>query len=102
MIDKITQRENQIINNSIEIFNKYLHTSKIYLFGSRTKGMSYKNSDFDFAIDGEKPDRRIEREMKDEIEKIAGLYSIDIIYLKDVENDFRNIILKTGEIIYER
>lgn len=39
---------------------------------------------------------------EDEIENAAGLHGVDVVYLQEVDNDFKNIILKTGRVIYER
>jgi uncharacterized protein len=102
MFENFTTREKEILDNSIKIFNKYLDSSRIYIFGSRAKGISYKNSDFDFALDSEKPEAKIERKMKEEIEEIAGLYSIDIVYLKNIDDGFKNIVLNSGIVVYER
>ena len=95
-------REREIIKRSIEIFKRYLNPQKIYLFGSRTKGKAKQGSDFDFAIDAAKPDSKIQQAIEQELEGVLGLYQMDIIYLSDVEDNFRQIILNTGKLIYEK
>lgn len=98
----LSQRENEILQMAVAVLKKYLIPDKIILFGSRGKGKFYKNSDFDLAVDRERPEIRIERKISDEIDEVAGLYDVDIVYLKAVDEAFRDIILKTGKTIYER
>lgn len=102
MTEDIIQRENEILNKVVEILKKYISPNKIILFGSRAKQRFCRHSDFDIAVDKEKLDIRTERTINEEIEKISGLYKVDIVFLNSVDNSFKNIILKTGEIIYER
>ncbi|MGH2576057.1 MAG: nucleotidyltransferase family protein, partial [Ignavibacteria bacterium] len=75
---------------------------KVILFGSRVKGKSKINSDFDLAVELKKPDSRTERIINDKLEDISGLYTIDIIYLDSVEKEFKDIVLKTGKVVYEQ
>ena len=86
----------------IDILKKELDPDRIILFGSRAKERFHKNSDFDIAIDKEEVDIRKRREITEEIEKALGLYKFDLVFLRSVDNSFKNIILKTGRIIYER
>jgi len=97
-----THREEDILERVVEIIKRYLDPGKIILFGSRGKGTPYRNSDFDFAIDREKPEKRIERTISEEIDQIAGLYHVDIVYLPSADEDFRSLILQTGKVIYEK
>ena len=94
-------REIEIIEKTIEILKKYFSPSKIILFGSRAQGKHYRHADFDFAIDIKKPSITLQRELHEAIDKISGLYKIDIVYLLSVEEEFKNIILQTGKILYE-
>lgn len=98
----LSQRENEILQTAAAILKKYLNPGKIVLFGSRGKGNFHKNSDFDLALDKDRPDIRIERKISEEMDEVAGLYKVDIVYLNDVDEEFREIILKTGKAIYER
>ena len=79
-----------------------LQPKMILLFGSRVKRENFKNADFDLAIDAQLPDIRTERETKEKIREITALYKVDITWLKNVSEEFREIIFKTGRIIYER
>ena len=96
------KREQEILDSIIKILNKDLNPGRIILFGSRAKKKYPGNADFDIAIDGEKPDLRKQRKINEEIDRIAGLYKVDIVYLKSVKKEFKNIIVKTGKTIYEK
>ena len=90
------------MKGTIEILKKYLNPSKIILFGSRAKAENAEHADFDFAVDCKKPQISLQRKINEEIEKINGLYKVDIIYMLSVEKKFKNIVLHTGKVIYER
>lgn len=97
-----SERENEILQKVVETLAKYLNPEKIFLFGSRGKGKSYNNSDFDFAVDGEKPEQNTQRKIAEDIEAFAGLYKVDVVYLKSVDAEFKAIVLETGKVIYEK
>ena len=94
-------REKEIIDLVKAVLLKRLNPSRIILFGSRAKNDHDKHSDFDFAIDCQKPDISLQRELVEEIDKIRGLYKVDLVYLNAVDQEFKTIILETGELIYE-
>jgi len=96
------QREKEIQDSAVEIIEKHLNPDRIILFGSRAKGKYNKGSDFDFAVDNESPGIRTERKIMEEIDEIAGLYKVDIVYLGTVDEAFKNLVLKTGKVVYER
>jgi predicted nucleotidyltransferase len=96
------KRENEILEGIISTLTKHLSPKQIILFGSRVKKKYNQNTDFDIAIDEERVNVKLERKIREEIEKLAGLYKVDIIFLKSVDPEFRDIVLKTGKIIYER
>ena len=96
---KNSLREKEILSRIIQILEKYLAPEAIILFGSRAKKTNANGSDFDFAVDLKRPPMKAERQMMEEIENAAGLYTVDIIYLKEVDREFKEIVLKTGEIV---
>lgn len=98
----MTRREKEITEAAVRVLNQYLQPHRIILFGSRAKGKSQKGSDFDFAVDQSRPDIDIERRIRDGLEDALGLHDFDIVYLEDADEDFKNIVLKTGKVIYER
>ncbi len=97
-----SKREKQILNNIVEILKTRFNPEKIILFGSRAKKEEKSRSDFDIALNEKKPSIGEIRKLKREIEQVSGLYKVDVIFLKSVEKDFRDIILKTGRIIYDK
>ena len=100
--ENYSEREKQILQKVTEIIQTELHPNKIILFGSRAKGSFHKQSDFDFAVDVNEPDNKIRRKLLNRIERISGLYKIDIVFLSSVDPDFKNIILNSGELLYAR
>ena len=94
-------RQNEIMQRVIDILKGVLNPSRIIIFGSRAKENNRVHSDFDFALDCPKPSLSVERQISDAIEKISGLYKVDIIYLDSVDEEFKEIILKTGKVVYE-
>jgi predicted nucleotidyltransferase len=98
----MTIREQEILAHSVKVLRERLDPARIILFGSRAKGTSRPRADFDLAVDGERPDSRMERLIVDEIERKAGLYKVDVVYLCTVDERFRAIVLATGKPIYER
>ncbi len=97
-----TEREHHILMQVIKILKESINPDKIILFGSRVKKTFNKNSDFDIAVDRKKLNIRQYRIIMEKIKNIKGLYKVDLIFLKSVEPKFKDIVLKTGAIIYER
>ncbi len=91
-----------ILNRLIKVIVEDLRPKKIILFGSRGKGSYNYNSDYDLAIDTQKIDFREKRILKEKLNDMAGLHNIDIIFIKEVDRGFRNIILQTGKVVYEK
>jgi predicted nucleotidyltransferase len=90
------------LHTILKLIIKEYNPKKVILFGSRGKGTNNFNSDYDIAIDSTKVDFRTKRKFSERIDEYIGLHKIDIVYLSEVEKSFRNIILKTGRVIYER
>ena len=97
-------REREILQKALGILVRELSPKRIYLFGSRGKKENVAGSDFDLAIElrGAVPSLTKKREIQDLLEAIAGLYSIDIVFLAEVESGFRSLILETGSLVYEQ
>jgi predicted nucleotidyltransferase len=98
----VSSREKEILKGITEILQRHLAPRQIILFGSRGKGKSHKGSDFDFAVDQDRPPTNKERAIFDEIEQAAGLYDVDIVYLNEVDVVFKELIVKIGKVIYAR
>lgn len=98
----MNKRQKEITEAVIGILKDLLNPYKIIIFGSRAEGDNRKHSDFDFAVGCPRPSVATERKMRQQIEKISGLYKIDIVYLDSIEDKFRQIIFKTGRTIYDK
>jgi predicted nucleotidyltransferase len=98
----MTHRHQEVLDNALRIIQSELDPPRIYLFGSRASGQNQPHSDFDLAIDSPRPEFRQERQLRDAVNEAAGLYKIDIVYLPHIEPDFRDIILGTGKLVYEK
>ncbi|BCD67272.1 nucleotidyltransferase family protein [Nitratiruptor sp. YY09-18] len=85
----------------ITTYLKQFHPQKIILFGSRAKGYATKHSDIDIAIDLPL-DFRSQRKLKEEIEKLSGLLSVDILFMHEIDDRMQQQILKEGKILYEK
>lgn len=89
--------------NEIErIVAKNLKPSRIWLFGSRAEGTHRKNSDYDIAYEGSNAEFRDVRKTKDQISKVLGIYSFDLVDLEKMNDGFKHLIREKGKIIHER
>lgn len=95
-------REKEILNKVIKTLKEHVNPKKIYLFGSRAKNTHRNGSDFDFAVTGKTPAFESQKRIEDKIADFAGLYKIDIVYLENVDEGFRELILHEGKVIYEK
>ncbi|MGE0267564.1 MAG: nucleotidyltransferase domain-containing protein [Candidatus Omnitrophota bacterium] len=98
----MTDREQEVINNVLSVLKKRLNPDKIILFGSRAKGISAPGADIDLALEGDRPGISVLQKLNEEIDQVSGLYSVDLVFLNDVDVSFKEIIMNTGKVIYER
>jgi len=98
----MNKRELQITKDVVNILKQSFDPSKIIIFGSRAKKSNNGHADFDFAVEGRKPSLSVERKINRKIEKVSGLYKIDIVYTDSVDEEFRKLIFKTGKVLHER
>jgi len=88
-MDKIEK----IINNLVYVLVEKLQPEKILLFGSRAKGENKPYSDIDLAVElNQNIDFRLKRKIKELVEDISGMYSVDIVYLNECSENFKNIV----------
>ncbi len=93
----------EILAEVADIIARYVPGARIFLFGSRAKGDAIETSDFDIAVDaGSKISLDVIARIKDEIDELRTLKSIDIIDLNRVNPAFKEIIRKNGVNIYDR
>ncbi len=74
---------------------------KIVLFGSRARGDFRKSSDIDIAVDIGLNFRE-KRKLREKIDIVVGLYSVDLIFFDEIEESFKRKILQEGKILYEK
>jgi len=92
-----------ILNKIVRLLIDEVNPTKLILFGSRSKGNARRGSDIDVAVEGGKSlSHREERKLKEKIEEISGIYFVDIVFLEKTSADFKNMIRKTGKVIYEK
>jgi predicted nucleotidyltransferase len=94
------EKVKKYISAIVEELKKY-SPKKIILFGSRAKGYYKPNSDIDIAVDLELTFRE-KRKLKEKIDYLSGLYSVDLVFFSDIDNNFKNQILKEGIVLYEK
>ena len=85
----------------IQILEKYLDFSdyKVFFFGSRVTGTFKPESDIDVGIEGDLPlPGNIFEEIKEELDDIPTIHSIDLVDFKKVSKDFKKIALKKIEL----
>lgn len=90
-----------LLEKIVAILRETLHPARILLFGSRSKGEARPYSDFDIAVAGADLDLRKERVVKEKLDEGLGIYTVDVIDLDRVEEDFRDLVLRTGRVLYE-
>ncbi|WP_038058075.1 nucleotidyltransferase domain-containing protein [Thermodesulfobacterium hydrogeniphilum] len=91
------------IEKIVDFLVKTLEPERIILFGSRAGNLEKPFSDIDLAIEGGREvSFREFRKIKENLDQLAGIYSVDIIFLKKVNPDFKSIVLQTGRVIYEK
>lgn len=94
---------NNVLNKIIKVIKQKCDPDNVILFGSRAVETSKRGSDIDIAILGSKKlSHREERRLREEIDKISGLYSVDIIFMEKVKGRFKELIKNTGITLYEK
>lgn len=96
-----SKREQEVLKQVLAILIREITPKKIYLFGSRAKEEATPHADFDLAIEGPPPPESTKQVIKQLVEAASGLYSVDVVFLDEVESGFRELILATGKVLYE-
>ncbi|MCL0032901.1 nucleotidyltransferase domain-containing protein [Peptococcaceae bacterium] len=83
-----------------KIIIEYLPDAKVFLFGSRAKGCAKERSDFDIAIYNKKKiPLDVMAKIKEEVEELPTLKSIDIVDLNRVNEKFKDSVMRDGVLI---
>ena len=90
-----------IVQKIVKLLSEELSPNELILFGSRAKGNFKKGSDIDIAVKGGRElTHREERKLKERIEELSGLYSVDIVFWEKLDMDFKENLKNTGKILY--
>ncbi len=99
MNNAVKEKVGTITNYLVE----QLEPNKIILFGSVVRKDKKTGFDIDILIVTDKTlSHRQERQLRENIDKIAGIYSVDLIFSDKVDKNFLEIIENTGMVIYEK
>jgi predicted nucleotidyltransferase len=80
-----------------------LPSLRIILFGSRATGRGGPRSDFDLGFDaGEPLDARVTTEIRERIDNLPILQTVDIVDLSQVSAEFRALAESEAVALYER
>jgi len=94
--------EKELKKEIIQIAEKYLDLNKyqLFFFGSRVSGKGDSRSDIDLGIKGNKRlSAEISENIKDDLENLPTLYSIDFVDFENVSKDFRELAEKNIEYL---
>ncbi len=75
---------------------------EIILFGSRAKGGFSHCSDIDLAIKGALLSFREKRKLKEEIDKKAGIFSVDLLFYEELSQEVKETIDREGVVLWRR
>lgn len=94
--------EDELKKEILRIIGKYLNLRnyRVFFFGSRVSGKGGERSDVDVGIEGNEPvpDTALAG-IREEIEELRTLYSIDIVDFDRADDDFKKVAKKYIEII---
>jgi len=93
--------KDELIKKITDIIKGYLKENyKIFLFGSFAKNKALTTSDIDIGILGEtKVPWSTMVKIKEEIDKIPTLRSIDLVDLNAVSENFKNNVLRNAKVL---
>lgn len=75
-----------------------LQDYQVFFFGSRVQGKGGERSDIDIGIQGRGPiPTKIFSKIREEIDAIPTLYTIDVVDFHRVSTEFRNVALRKTE-----
>jgi len=91
--------EKELLKEIIDTCNP----ERVILFGSRAKGTFHTGSDIDIAVKGGKAlSFREKRKLKEKLEHLAGLYTVDLLFYEEIGENLKEIIDRTGVVLWRR
>ncbi len=101
MRQKLKQKIECIVDYIVET----LHPEKVVLFGSVVKKPKKTGFDIDIFVKLNRPaeaEHRIVRKLKEKIDELAGIYTVDLVFSYQVSEELLSAIEKEGVVIYEK
>ena len=92
-----------LVEGVVRVVRDHLHEEglRMYLFGSWAQDRALRVSDLDIALEAGRPiDPAIMGRIVDALDKLPTLRSIDVVDLQAVDQEFRQAVLRQGELIY--
>lgn len=84
-----------VIKETARIITRHLPRARVFLFGSRARGTADATSDSDIGImDTREIPLRVMAQIKEEIDSLPTLRSVDVVDLRAKSEDFREQILR--------
>ena len=96
------ESEKEIKDKVLKIISEKLDLDQyeVFLFGSRITGEGDERSDIDIAIEGDdKIPIDILGDIKEEVEKLPTLYTIDVVDLNRTSKHFREVAKQKTETV---
>ncbi len=87
-----------------ELLVERLDPNRILLFGSLASGRAKRSGyDIDFFVYGGRDlSHRESRKLREEIDLLAGIYTVDLLFADKVDPEFKSVVEDTGMVIYEK
>lgn len=80
----------------------FVRPERVIWFGSRVRDTGTRYSDYDIALEGVEMDVRTERLLRERLDEVLGIFSVDLVCLEQVEPWFREIVERDGVVVYEQ
>jgi predicted nucleotidyltransferase len=90
------------IDRLVEEIGAHPQVSRVWLFGSRARGVHRPRSDVDLAIEAPHADRRTWIALCDLADEAETLLRIDLIRLDEAPPELADRIRREGMVLYER
>ena len=86
-----------------DIIVEMLNPAKVALFGSVVKELKQTGFDIDIFIEVDNLiENRVIRKLKERIDKLAGIYTVDLVFSYNASKELLDVIEREGVILYEK
>ncbi|MBF0338978.1 MAG: nucleotidyltransferase domain-containing protein [Nitrospirae bacterium] len=90
-----------MIDVIVDTILSFVRPERIIVFGSRVSGRGHEYSDYNIAIEGVRLDVRTRRLLRETLDIMAEIYTVDLVELDMADDGFRELIKQGGIVIYE-